>query len=478
MAASTGSGNYDAVVQAYNANTFATISSGDTVTLTDNVTGCNFFKIEAGATLVGGGFSITIDNDSSNHSFINNGTISGVLDVIITNPNGQSNFNANGQGGNVRNLTVNNSGAVVTLYNEDQTLDGDLTITAGQLTTNDGSADRGLTVTKACDVGTAGTLNLNGSTVSLGTINVGNGASASMTFSSATTTITLNPNSTHPTWGFSLGAAATVNFNSGTIKFAKVDSGTRYMQMGAEGVHVLNDVIIDTNYDIPWASFFEAASLDIQDGNLNSYGGSDGITITGPLTVGNGSDAAALTYTSDSNGFHDQSFGGIKLLNNGTLDGSNQTMTVTNRYTGESHLWKNDGGTFNHNNGTVKFNDNDNSIVKENTFYNVEVASNLGDYAVSFEAQGGGGNAFTILNNLTITRGDFELVNADDTCDIHGETILNGSSNSGARFNNDKNQTATITHHGLVKIITGTYHVEDGATVNMAGIRNIGGLVD
>ena len=50
MAASTGTGNYDAVVQAYNANTFATISTGHTVTLTDNVTGCNFFKIEAGAT--------------------------------------------------------------------------------------------------------------------------------------------------------------------------------------------------------------------------------------------------------------------------------------------------------------------------------------------------------------------------------------------------------------------------------------------
>ena len=125
-----------------------------------------------------------------------------------------------------------------------------------------------------------------------------------------------------------------------------------------------------------------------------------------------------------------------------------------------------------------KINDNDHSAVKENTFYNVEVESNLGDYAVSFEAQGGGGNAFTILNNLTITRGDFELVNANDTCDIHGQTIINGSSNSGARFNNDKNQTATITHHGLVKIITGTYHVEDGATVNMAGIRNVGGLVD
>ena len=36
-------------------------------------------------------------------------------------------------------------------------------------------------------------------------------------------------------------------------------------------------------------------------------------------------------------------------------------------------------GTWVHNNGTVKFNDNDHSAVKENTFYNVEVESNLGD---------------------------------------------------------------------------------------------------
>lgn len=396
--------------------------------------------------------------------------------------NTASNWTPSGVPATGDDVVINTSGCDVTLdvhIGGGQTNTGlnSLTITSGLLDTNDGS-NRMLTIDEALDIGTAGDIDMNGSDVSIGTLNVANGASASIIFSSATTTITLDPNSTHPTWGFSLGAAATVNFNGGTIKFAKVDSGTRYMQMGAEGTHVLNDVIVDTNYDIPWAGFFEAASLDIQDGNLNSYGGSTGITITGPLTVGNGSDAASLGYTSDSNGFHDQKFGGIKLVNNGTLNGSNQTMTVTNRYTGESHLWKNDGGTWNHNNGTVKFNDNDNSVVKENTFYNVEVASNLGDYAVSFEAQGGGGNAFTILGDLTITRGDFELANADDTCDIHGQTIINGSSNAGARFNNDKNQTATITHHSLVTIITGTYHVEDGATVNMAGIRNVGGLID
>ena len=398
------------------------------------------------------------------------------------NWNVASNWSPSGVPATGDDVIINTSGCDVTLdvhIGGGQTNTGlnSLTITSGLLDTNDGS-NRMLTIDEALDIGTAGDIDMNGSDVSIGTLAVANGASASIIFSSATTTITLEPNSTHPTWGFGIGSAATANFNSGTIKFAKVTSGTRYLQMGGQGVHVLNDVIIDTNYDIPWASHFEAASLDIQDGNLNSYGGSDSITITGDLTVGNGTDAASLGYTSDSNGFHDQSFGGIKLKNNGTLNGTNQTMTVTNRYTGESHLWKNDGGTFNHNNGTVKFSDNDHSAVKENTFYNVEVASNLGDYAVSFEAQGGGGNAFTILNDLTITRGDFELVNANDTCDIHGETILSGSSNSAARFNNDKNQTGTITHHGTVKIITGTYHVEDGATVNMTGIRNIGGLVD
>ena len=110
------------------------------------------------------------------------------------------------------------------------------------------------------------------------------------------------------------------------------------------------------------------------------------------------------------------------------------------------------------------------------TFYNLEQASSLGDYALSWETQSG--TACTILGNLTITRGDFEINAAGNTLDIHGQTILNGSSDTGARFNNDKNQTGTITHHGIVTINGGTYHVEDGATVNMAGIRNLGGVVD
>ena len=125
----------------------------------------------------------------------------------------------------------------------------------------------------------------------------------------------------------------------------------------------------------------------------------------------------------------------------------------------------------------MKFTDNDYVTVKNNIFYNVILNTTGGTYAVLF--QDTSGDNVTILNNLEIIRGDFELSTAGDTLDIYGKTILNsGTGNTGARFNNDKDQTGTITHHGLVEIISGTYHVEDGGTVNMAGIRNVGGLVD
>jgi hypothetical protein len=213
-----------------------------------------------------------------------------------------------------------------------------------------------------------------------------------------------------------------------------------------------------------------ARDFTVTTGTYND--GSNGFTITRDTIVENG---ATLNLSNSST--QTKTLGGLHLKSGSSFRACRGTTVISNRVTGTSNVWKNDGGTFNHNNGTVKFTDNDHSLVKEaGSFYNFEQASSLGDYALLWET--GGGGSCTILNNLTITRGDFEVHAATDTLDIHGQTIINGSSNSGARFNNDKNQTATITHHGLVTIIQGTYHVEDGATVNMAGIRNLGGVVD
>jgi hypothetical protein len=260
--------------------------------------------------------------------------------TVLMNYSGASELEENGGTLALNNLTINHASADVTLGSI-LTVAGALTITAGELDTS--GSNHALTVTGACDIGTAGNLDLNGSTVSLGTLAVANSGSTSIIFSSATTTIALTPNSTHPTWTFGIGTSATANFNSGTIKFLKTVTGG-YLQMGS--THVLNDVIVDSNYDIPWAGHFKAASLDIQDGNLNSYGGSSGMTITGALTVGNGTDTAASNYTDDSNGFHDQSFGSVTINANGTFKASNQTTTINGGF--------HNNGTYTHNGGTVE----------------------------------------------------------------------------------------------------------------------------
>jgi len=231
--------------------------------------------------------------------------------------------------------------------------------------------------------------------------------------------------------------------SSGTIKFAKVDSGTRYLQMGAQGVHVLNDVIIDTNHNIPWASYFEAASLDIQDGELNSYGGSDGIIITGDLTVGNGTDNASLTYTSDSNGFHDQKFGSVTINSNGTLQASNQTTTITDVYSSPFAL--NNSGTFTHNAGTLVLNRAGNqdfvgTWTGSSALYNLTVNCGGGTQSIraNMEIEGG----------LIITNGNFSTHS-----DSHDLTVSD-----------------------LITVNGGTF-TTNSSTINCGGIRNVGGTI-
>ena len=372
--------------------------------------------------------------------------------------------------GDTRQISPDNGNKII--------VDNDLTITRGKLVMGlshalevggdvviDDASD-----TAELEMGSSS--NISSQAATFGSLTISNDGTYKAT--SGTTTITSKAGT-----NFAFKNTGTFTHNSGTMQIGDGSTSTG-------GAHLMNttyhNLIINRDQNAPdgntpWrpssgSEVTIAGNLTVTKGRFYRNNSSDSLVVTGDVDIA----ANGQVGTEAASGSN--SFGGIKLATGSKYLATSGTTTITNRFTGESHLWKNDGGTFDHNNGTVKFNDNDHSAVKENTFYNVEVESNLGDYAVSFEAQGGGGNAFTILNNLTITRGDFELANADDTCDIHGQTIINGSSNSAARFNNDKNQTATITHHGLVTIIQGTYHVEDGATVNMAGIRNIGGLVD
>ena len=351
----------------------------------------------------------------------------------------------------------------------------DMTVTAGTFNThsNDGGADKNLAITGECIV-EGGTLTLNGSTVDVGDMKITSG-----TVNGNTATIDLNTGGGDGWAWFHSGG--TWNYNTSTVVYK------------ANGKHMEGEFYNLTiecgasNHTGVWradgiaSSIMKCANnLTVKEGIWKRDSASETMTIDGDVLIESGGTLGQLGGDTGPN-----NFGGLKLSSGSAYVATSGTTTITNRFTGESHLWKNDGGTYTHNNGTVRFTDNDHSSIKENTFYNVEIASaNANQYAVNFEAQGGGGNAFTILGDLTIESGDFELINADDTLDIHGQTIIDNAlaggspNNTYARFNNDKNQTGTITHHGLVTVKSGTYHVEDGATVNMVGIRNIGGLID
>jgi len=506
----------------------AIIQDGHTVTQNAAHT-FKSLRVETGGTWTADGsnhLTLSGENDSDFALQIVDGTYNHANGTVVINNGGGGIDHAAIQGGvansttGLYDLTISGGGTTCEIYGTttihrnmeaggattvlrgNLTVNGDLAVNA-TLTTIFSSTSYNLTV--AGNTVVDGTLTGNNSTFSFGTNGVHGSTEGGCLLVNSSGTFTFGSGDVTIFSGFTAkGTEGSPNVTStgGGDILIKGRTNNGFMNShNHNGTNITGDYIIDYdnsslfdnrggvtidcgNFIIkhdgrtyePWnnaaqATFKIIGNMDIQDGTFDTeYSGQDSqhLTVTGDVTV-------TGTLTGNASAI---SMGGIKLPSGGTYNATSGTTTITNRYTGESHLWKNDGGTFNHNNGTVKFNDNDHSAVKENTFYSVEVESNLGDYAVSFEAQGGGGNAFTILGDLTITRGDFELVNADDTCDIHGQTIISGSSNSAARFNNDKNQTATITHHSLVTIITGTYHVEDGATVNMAGIRNIGGLVD
>jgi hypothetical protein len=424
-------------------------------------------ELAASATLTCGNNTITVNNETSQYAFKGIGTLIPQTSTIEVTTDADTLIKC--ENGSFNNLTINPDGGddTITLYSA-VTVGGNLTITGGTLDTNS-SSNHALTVTG--DVSVTGTLTGNASAISMGSLTIESGGTYLAT--SGTTTLTNKASS-----NFAFKNSGTFTHNSGTMQIGDGSTSTG-------GAHLMNNtyynLIINRDENAPdgntpWrpSSGTEvtiAGNLTVTKGRFYRNSSSNSLVVTGDVDIA----ANGQVGTSAASGSN--TFGGIRINSGGTYLATSGTTTVTNRFTGTSNVWKNDGGTFTHNNGTVKFTDNDHSLVKEaGSFYNFEQASSLGDYALLWET--GGGGSCTILNNLTITRGDFEIHAAGDTLDIHGQTILNGSSDSGARFNNDKNQTGTITHHGIVTINGGTYHVEDGATVNMAGIRNLGGVVD
>jgi hypothetical protein len=424
---------------------------------------CASITIDSGTTFTttSGTTTLTGKTSSGNYSLDNQGTFTNNSGTIKVTGDG-GHIREQGTGG-INNLIVELGGSSENhRLSDSTTVGGTLTIVEGDFQPN----GRNLTVTGDVSIESGGTITGSSGAMSFGSLTIASGATYSAT--SGTTTMTSKNSS-----NYIMDLDGTFTHNNGTVRINSTGSGDQLVDL-IPSSGTLYNLEINENSSNPVqynGNTTIANNLTIVEGIFQFFDNNNSnLTVSGDVDIESGGQLGAAGWAGAGE------FGGIRINSGGTYQATSGTTTVTNRFTGTSNLWKNDGGTFNHNNGTVKFTDNDHSLVKELTFYNLEQASSLGDYALSWETQSG--TACTILGNLTITRGDFEIHAAGNTLDIHGQTILNGSSDTGARFNNDKNQTGTITHHGIVTINGGTYHVEDGATVNMAGIRNLGGVVD
>jgi len=368
----------------------------------------------------------------------------------------------------INNLTLNNASLVQKL-SDSSVLAGNLTITAGQFNAN------GRNLTVAGDVDVTGTLTGSSGAMSFGSLTIASGGTYSAT--SGTTTIT---NEVSGAFALDKHASGTFNHNSGTVE---VTTNTNTFIDGFEGTvtsgsgaNALNNLIVNLSDSASYhfrlrpnsgTAHTILGNLTVTQGMFELETDSHTLTVNGDVSVGANGTLGRLAKTGND------SFGSLTIASGGTYNATSGTTTITGEVAATDYSWKNDGGTFTHNNGKVLLTEDSDCKVKENTFYDFELNLNSATTDCVFEDTSG--NTLTFLGDLTLTRGRFDDDANGDEYIIHGNTIIE----SNAKFGKATNwHTGDITHHGLVVLNGGTYYRSDaGGTVKMGGIRNIGGSI-
>ena len=286
-------------------------------------------------------------------------------------------------------------------------------------------------------------------------------------------------------WALDVVQGGTFTHNSGTVT---VTTNTNTLIRGMEGddtsgagANALNNLIVNLGAD----------SYRLE---MDYLASDDSCVIAGDLTITRGKfyprstddDGNSFTVTGDvlvsADGLYGvasrtgaDSFGSLTIESGGEFIATSGTTTITGENldagvgSGAGFAWDN-LGTFTHNNGKVVIDTagNNHTLVKETTFYDLEVNQTSSTYEAKFRPKTG--THSEILNNFTLTSGIYEMHADGDTLDIHGLTTIEAD----GRFLYDAEHTGLVTHHGLVTN-RGNYKIKDGVTVKMnGGIRQLG----
>jgi len=345
----------------------------------------------------------------------------------------------------------------------------DLDVTTGTFNThsNDGGADKDLTVAGAVHIHSGGTLTCNTSAVSAYSMTVE--SSGTLNATSGTTTITGGGSPNY--LGVSIKNGATFDNNDGTFQ---IDSSSEsWLHRNVDNLDlVFHHLIINgANVYIQKGDIHCEGDLTINAGKaLTPYNNHNNLTVDGDVilsgTLGktqwglNEPTRAACT------------FGSLTINSGGTYIATQNTTTITSK-TASAARALDFAGTFTHNNGTVKLalpsTDWSNVYPNSAHFYNfiIDTGSIEGYYF---------NDPLIVLNNLDIQDGTIYANSAssnDGDITVYGLTTV-GTGADAAKL---ENVARTVTLHGGITVgANGTFETGTG-TNNVGGIRNLGGTI-
>ena len=437
-------------------------------TLTGNASAISSRKLTTTGTLNGGNFTVTGAGLSATTRTTDlGGTVSGNVDITLTGA-GSNRHEDLQASGNIRNLTINNAAAVVHT-GRNTTIDGDLTITAGTLSTDDSGTSVDLTVAGDCIVGDgAGSadtavLTGNASAISLGSLTLNSDGKYDAT--SGTTTITSEISGDY---ALDKHASGTFAHNNGTVT---VTTNTNTFFRGFEGTdtsgtgaNAINNLIVNltgaSGYYLRLRPNSGTAhtilgDVTVTQGKLEKETNDHTLTINGDVSVG----ANGTLGHADKTG--NDTFGSLTIESGGTAIATQGTTTITSMTStgsGDRSLNNKSGGTFTNNNGTVLFNGSSDQRIEMAGTGNVHnVTLNKSD------------NDFVWMSNSTF-EGDFDITletthvarptGTANTLTVTGDVIVR----EGILLRGQNDCTGAMSFGSLTIESGGTYAATSGTT--------------
>ena len=360
-------------------------------------------------------------------------------------------------------------------------VDNDLTITRGKLVmglNHELDVGQDIVIDDASDIAVlemGSSSNISSQPVTARSITIGSDGTYEGT---SGTTIVFNTAAS----SYAFNNAGTYTPQGGTLQIGNgttPDGGATHIKSNNYHHLTINTGVSAPNGNVPWrpnsgTEVTIAGDLTVTKGRFYRNNSSNSLVVTGDVDIAAngqvGTEAASGSNT----------FGSIVIA--GKYLATSGTTTLTNK--NSSNYMFDNNGTFTHNNGTVHFKADTSSgtwyamdgasSATETEFYNISTervrASGTEQYRFWV---GGAGKHLTVLNNIDIGEntnvfssngsGNFKLLG---NCYIRGTT-------GGLNLDN-----VTTVNMGTVTIESGgTLEFADGNSINVEGIRNIGGTV-